>query len=292
MSKKELILVHPTHVIDNLFPREGFVTGSEMAGTFDNIEALEAALDDGLSIVRREAAEENLSLRHLLPYVQVYRVNAEGELEVFVYQRTKGIGEERLLGRHSIGLGGHVNVSHAQFHDSHSKLNLGMTIMYNVMEELCEELTLNDKPFIEGLLEQNIRAQPSIYGYINDNSDAVGQRHLGVTMLMMIPGHYEPEMGETSSLKVGFVKVTDLRANPDAYNFENWSKLLLAGLSDEFIGDLTQAGITADSLFAEYQSQQVVLAEEARQAAQTEGVVKEGFQINDVDNRVTPEVVE
>lgn len=295
MSKKELILVHPTKVIDDLFQLHGFVTGSDIVGTFDDMSVLEAGLDEGLAIVRREAAEENPNYRHLLPYVQLFRVGVEGDLEIFVYQRVKGSGEERLLGRHSIGLGGHINVSHAQFYDAHSSLNLGMTIMYNVMEELCEELTINDKPFIEGLLEQNIRSQPSIYGYLNDHSDAVGERHLGVTMLMMIPGTYEPMMGETSAVKVGFVKVKDLQTNLEAYNFENWSRLILEGLTEDFIADLTQAGTTADAQFAEYQAQQEealkgLVAVGGVEGLQGEGVVKEGFKLDDVDNRVTAEV--
>ena len=285
MSKKELILVHPTKVIDDLFQLHGFVTGSDIVGTFDDMSVLEAGLDEGLAIVRREAAEENPNYRHLLPYVQLFRVGVEGDLEIFVYQRVKGSGEERLLGRHSVGLGGHINVSHAQFHDNHTKLNLGMTIMYNVMEELCEELTINDKPFIEGLLEQNIRSQPSIYGYLNDHSDAVGERHLGVTMLMMIPGTYEPMMGETSAVKVGFVKVKDLQTNLEAYNFENWSRLILEGLTEDFIADLTQAGTTADAQFAEYQAQQIAFAEEARKVAGDDDAEQQAEEVRSLEQQ-------
>lgn len=256
MSKKELILVHPTAQINDLFPKEGFATGTDMAPNFANIQQLEAALNEGLAIKRREAVEENPAYRHLLPYVQIFRVNPEGELEVFVYQRVKGSGEERLLGRHSIGLGGHINVSHAQFYDAHSSLNLGMTIMYNVMEELCEELTLKGQPIIQALLDENIRAQPSIYGYLNDNSDPVGQRHLGVTMLMMIPYGLEPVMGESSAVGLGFIPLSKLRQTLDQYNFENWSKLLIEGFEDSFIEDLTQAGVAAAVQFAEFKVQQ------------------------------------
>lgn len=262
MSKKELILVHPTSLINDLFPKEGFACGDDLTTNFADIQSLESRLNEGLSIQRREAVEDNVNYRHLLPGVNLFRVNPNGKLELFVYQRVKGIGEERLLGRHSVLIGGHINISHCQFYDNHSTLNLGMTIMYNVMEELCEELSLNDKPFIQALLDENIRSQPSIYAYINDNSDEVGQRHLGVPMLMMIPYGYEPVCSESSAVTVGFVELDVLRANMDSYNFEGWASLTINGLSDQFIEDLTQAGLTADEQFAEFKAQQAVATKE------------------------------
>lgn len=283
MSKKELILVHPTALINDLFPKEGFVTGADLADNFADLQSLEARLDEGLSIQRREAVETNSAFRHLLPGVNLFRVNPEGELELFVYQRIKGIGEERLLGKHSVLIGGHINVSHCQFHDHHTRLNLGMTIIHNVLEELCEELTLNGKPFMQALIDENLRAQPSIYAYINDNSDEVGQRHLGVPMLMMIPYEYEPTCAESSAVTVGFVPLKELRDNPDlgGFDFESWAKLIINGLSDQFIEDLTQAGIAADAQFAEFKAQQAealkaLVAVGGVEGVQGEGAVEEG----------------
>lgn len=272
MSKKELILVHPTALINDLFPKEGFVTGTDLNDNFADIQLLEQRLDEGLSIQRREAVENNPAFRHLLPGVNLFRLNPQGKLELFVYQRVKGIGEERLLGKHSVLIGGHINVSHCHFHDSHSTLNLGMTIMYNVMEELCEELSLGDKPFIQALIDDNVRAQPSIYAYINDNSDEVGQRHLGVPMLMMIPYGYDPVCAESSAVTVGFVEVDQLRTNPEAYNFESWAKLIINGLSDQFLDDLTQAGLAADAQFAEFKAQQAEAVKELVAVGGVEGV--------------------
>jgi len=256
MSKKEMVLVHPTAQINALFPKEGFAIGQDLAPNFANISVLEAALEDGLSIQRREAVENHSAYRHFLPYVQLMRVNPEGKLEVFVYQRVKGVGEERLLGRHSVGLGGHINVSHCQFHDGHTHLNLGMTIMYNVMEELCEELSYENVPFIQAMLDRNIRAQPNIYGYLNDNSDEVGARHLGIAMLLMVPYGYEATCTEDSMVTVGFVELDELRANLDQYSFENWSRLIIEGLPAEFVDDLVEAGKRAAEEFSVFEAQQ------------------------------------
>jgi len=295
MSKKEMVLVHPTAQINALFPKEGFALGQDLAPNFADIQALEAQLVDGLSIQRREAVEENSSYRHFLPYVQLMRVNPEGKLEVFAYQRVKGVGEERLLGRHSIGLGGHINVSHCQFYDGHTNLNLGMTIMYNVMEELCEELSYENVPFMQAMLDRNIRSQPNIYGYLNDNSDKVGQRHLGVTMLMMVPYGYDPICTEESMVTVGFVELETLRANLDQYSFENWSRLIIEGLPAEFTNDLIEAGKRAAEEFRVFEAEQAealkgLVAVGGIEGVQSEGLVKEGFQLDDVDNRVIAEV--
>lgn len=264
MSKQEMILVHPTEVINELFPVAGFATGSSLEVNFADIATLEKKMDEGLAIQRRLVAETDPATRHLLPYVNLFRVQ-DGVLELFVYRRVKGIGEERLLGKCSIGIGGHINVSHVRFHDEHSKLDLGQTIMHNVMSELVEEVNIGDKPLIEYLLDENIRMQPSIYGYLNDESDEVGKRHLGVVMLMLLPSNYDPVCAEASAETIGFVPVSKLRDEIHGYDFENWSKLILSGLSDDFISDLTHAGIMAGE---QLDQQRLELAQAQREAVE------------------------
>lgn len=61
--------------------------------------------------LRRSWCEKDTDFLQLIPYVVFHRTTLNGEKEVFVYQRTKLVGEERLAGNYSIGIGGHINMS-------------------------------------------------------------------------------------------------------------------------------------------------------------------------------------
>lgn len=63
---------------------------------------------NNLSFVRREWCEKDTRFVQLLPYIVFYK-KVNGLYKVFVYQRGKGVGEERLAMGCSIGVGGHIN---------------------------------------------------------------------------------------------------------------------------------------------------------------------------------------
>src|SRR5271165_6682559 len=64
-----------------------------------------------LVISRREELEKDEKYGQILPYVVLWqRDQKTGDISLFTYRRAKGSGESRLLGSHSVGVGGHVDL--------------------------------------------------------------------------------------------------------------------------------------------------------------------------------------
>ncbi|BAS04937.1 hypothetical protein [Ralstonia phage RSF1] len=86
-----------------------------------------------LNFIRRGWCETDTRFVQLLPYVIFYK-KVNGKYQIFVYQRGKGVGEERLALGCSIGVGGHIN-SHdflsMQSKYSAERLPSGMSLCSN-----------------------------------------------------------------------------------------------------------------------------------------------------------------
>lgn len=154
----------------------------------------------------RSRAENDPAFKQLIPYQLFRRGN-----HFFVYQRGKAVGEGRLAGKLSLGIGGHINLQDAE------NENL-TTASYHaaLFREREEELV--------GMEEDSL---PRFVGWINDDSDAVGLVHLGAVHLY--------EVYEDDSLHIR-EHGEDLRAlgwwSPEeilsqSARFEKWSMLAL-----------------------------------------------------------------
>ncbi len=141
----------------------------EGIGTFqgirtDGIESAVARLLEPANhfFLERDAAEEDPSHKQIIPYC-VFR---HGD-RILHYTRGKAGGESRLHAKISVGVGGHVNpvdmdggkTGPAAYHAA-------------VSREIGEELDLDDSP------------QHRIIALLNDDSNPVGQVHLGIVHLV------------------------------------------------------------------------------------------------------------
>src|SRR5690606_22507248 len=89
--------------------------------------------------------------------------------EVLLYQRGKGVGESRLVGNHSVGIGGHVSDTEAYIEHISGTLYSNKECIYNTAWiEANEELDAEYSSDFENL------------DIIYDDSDEVGAVHLGV----------------------------------------------------------------------------------------------------------------
>jgi predicted NUDIX family phosphoesterase len=159
----------------------------------------------------RRRAENDPSYKQLIPY-QLFR-RGDG---FFVYQRGKKVGEQRLAGRLSLGIGGHINSDDA----SHFLLS-PQTYQEALQRERCEELT--------GLPP----CDPLFIGLINDDSDAVSAVHLGAVHLSVLSLDTTPTIrgaGEDLQSR-GFWTAATIEQ--EANRFERWSLLALA-LAERF----------------------------------------------------------
>lgn len=187
-----------------------------------------------LTIQRRHELEQDVSVRQILPYTVIAFHNQTDPLrplKYFNYQRGKGIGEARLAGDQSIGAGGHIDLVDVKF-DEHSVIDLEATIFGALMRELSEELEFCD--------EHGVKVEPEVstelgarfdrpnlqpYGFIRDDTNEVGQVHLGVVNVVYVPDTWTVTCREPELLTGERATAAELLAR--GVKFENWSQMLL-----------------------------------------------------------------
>jgi predicted NUDIX family phosphoesterase len=147
----EKVLVVPRESIKESL-KQGFfeADGSDLLGA---VGRLAVFLD-------RPLAEQDPSHKQIIPYIAISHGG-----RFLAYRRTANQGESRLHNKLSLGFGGHINDGDGPG----GSTNLILTAM---VRELNEEVFV---PSIRRL---------SIVGFINDDSNPVGQVHLGVAVLV------------------------------------------------------------------------------------------------------------
>jgi len=154
--------------------------------------------------IDRDKAENDTSFKQLIPYILVKRGK-----QFLTYPR-KG-KEGRLHGYWSLGYGGHINPKDA--HNKEGKeFGLQTISVYNrgMIREVKEELKF-DLPI--GL---------SAKGIINDNSNEVGQVHLGIIHILELrPG----QTVKPDNVNARWEMAHEIVNRKD--EFENWSKIVM-----------------------------------------------------------------
>jgi len=194
----EKVLVFPRSLFEGLGVFQGFRS--------DVDRYLPVILDKkNNSFQPRAQAETNPAFKQIIPYVIV----TDGK-SILHYVRGKKAGEQRLVAKGSIGIGGHIN------DDDHSLFAVGLQAFQEaVRREVCEELAIQG-PF---------DAKP--VGLINDDSTEVGRVHFGVVHLLFRTPD-QVKKNEQVITQVEFVPIPQLKARRE--QMETWSQLCLDNL--------------------------------------------------------------
>lgn len=216
LKKPEMILA-----ISNAFLkyRYGMVQG--VFGV--NIHEFAAEGGRHLMMGCRELLESNVDYRQILPYLMLYKKNAEGKIAFFVYRRCKGIGEERLLGKASVGIGGHIDGKDVVFSEG-SEVVFDQTISKNALREASEEVTFFDG---DGNHLANLDINIGCNGVICDSQDAVGLVHLGILLSAEVPADVEIKCREAELEAIGFMTIDEILEAGMESDLENWSAMAL-----------------------------------------------------------------
>jgi predicted NUDIX family phosphoesterase len=192
---EELVLTFPRPLLDEIGAFQGLQT--DIGAYIPRI--LEA---QNTRYVPRSAAENDPSLKQIIPYVLVRKAGA-----LLHYVRGKGSGEKRLVAKGSIGIGGHIN------HRDEDLFGTGLDFYDQaVQRELHEELRM------DGLFRTRV------IGLINDDSTPVGQVHLGIVHLCDL-GDDNVSRGEPCITDLRFLTLADLQSRRE--QMETWSQLCL-----------------------------------------------------------------
>ena len=153
----------------------------------------------------RSKMETNPDYKQLIPYV-IMCCNGK----YLTYLRGKRAGEKRLVGNRSIGIGGHINPV-----DDMSLLGFRETYLNAVKREVEEEV--------------HVQAEYAdrIVALLNDDTNEVGQVHLGVVHLWTLESE-DVSKREQMINQLAFMSLDELKEVRD--EMETWSQLCLDGL--------------------------------------------------------------
>lgn len=193
--KDEMILVVRRTLLDSLGAFQGLC--------FDVDRYLPALLDRANNFFTpRAPAETNPELKQIIPYVLL----VHGD-RVLHYVRGKKAGEQRLVAKGSIGIGGHMN------NEDEDLFTQGVDrAAYNagVQREISEELKLGAKYTNRAV------------ALLNDDSNEVGRVHLGVVHVFQLDSE-DVQKGEAMITDLQFLDRAQLAARRDA--MESWSQI-------------------------------------------------------------------
>jgi predicted NUDIX family phosphoesterase len=153
----------------------------------------------------RSSAETDPSLKQIIPYA----ILVSGG-RVLRYKRGKRSGEQRLVAKGSIGIGGHMNDRDEGLFALDREAYLA-----GVQREIDEEI------FVEPPLAHRIAA------LINDDSNEVGQVHLGVVHVLELA---RPKAEKRESMILGIEFLTSDQLREERESLETWSQICVENL--------------------------------------------------------------
>ena len=180
-------------------PRDAVIDGAGWHGLrTDGLDDFVAAIERDGRYEPREAMETEPGFKQVIPYL----VLRDGE-RYFLMQRTSAGRDERLHGRYSIGVGGHLNPGDGG-------------LLGGLRREWDEELIADFVPDFR------------LIALLNDDTTEVGTVHLGAVFIADAAGR-PVAIRETDKLSGSFVDAVDVEAVAD--RLETWSRLVFESLA-------------------------------------------------------------
>ena len=183
----------------------------EDLGTFQGLnfkpeKYLKAILSRGSNFfIPRSDAESNSAYKQIIPYALIAFENT-----ILHYVRGKKAGEQRLIAKGSIGIGGHMNeTDESLFAMDEQAYRAG------VEREVNEEIKI-DTPF-----------EDRIIALLNDDSTEVGRVHLGIVHIFKLK---EPKVQKREAMITGLTFLTKEELLARRETMETWSQICVGSL--------------------------------------------------------------
>ena len=180
-------------------------------GTFQGLnfepeKYLKAILSRGSNFfIPRSDAESNPAYKQIIPYALIAFENT-----ILHYVRGKKAGEQRLIAKGSIGIGGHMNeTDESLFAMDEQAYRAG------VEREVNEEIKI-DTPF-----------EDQIVAILNDDSTEVGRVHLGIVHIFKLK---EPKVQKREAMITGLTFLTKEELLAHRETMETWSQICVDSL--------------------------------------------------------------
>ena len=164
-------------------------------------------IQENNSFLPRSKAETDPNFKQIIPYVII----TDGK-SILHYVRGKKAGEQRLVAKGSIGIGGHINRE-----EDHDLSLLAFTFNVQAFQDAVER-EVREELSVQGSFD----AKP--VGLINDDSTEVGRVHFGIIHVMFCKPE-EVKKNEQVITQVEFMPIEELKAKRE--QMETWSQLCL-----------------------------------------------------------------
>jgi len=180
--------------------------GSFQGLNFEPEKYLSAILSRGNNLfLPRDQAEQNPAHKQIIPYALIAFENS-----VVYYVRGKKAGEQRLVAKGSIGIGGHMNEGdESLFALDEQAYRVG------VEREVNEEIKINTQ------------FDDRIVALINDDTTDVGRVHLGVVHVFRLA---EPKVEKREAMITGLTFLTKEELVTRRESLESWSQICVDSL--------------------------------------------------------------
>jgi Predicted phosphoesterase (MutT family) len=195
-----------------------FGTDNDQDLTFQGTEQRRqkvAELEDRMAahyqVMRRGDAEQDPEFKQPIPYALLRKGD-----RYFSYERLGGGAEQRLHGKLSLGVGGHMN-------QVDGEENFRELLAANLKRELTEELILTGADL----------SQIRTIGLINDDASEVGRVHIGVLVIVDLPDDCLVTVKEKDKLSGSWRNFSALREKEVYRRMESWSALALDALAEK-----------------------------------------------------------
>jgi predicted NUDIX family phosphoesterase len=180
--------------------------GSFQGLNFESHKYLDAFLSRGNNFfLPRPEAENNPAYKQIIPYALIAFGNS-----VVYYVRGKRAGEQRLVAKGSIGIGGHMNESdESLFALDEQAYRVG------VEREVNEEIKIHTQ------------FDDRIVALLNDDTTDVGRVHLGVVHVFTLA---EPKVEKREAMITGLTFLTKEELVARRESLETWSQICVDSL--------------------------------------------------------------
>ena len=180
--------------------------GSFQGLNFEPEKYLKAILSRGSNFfIPRPQAETNPAYKQIIPYALI-----AFEKTVLHYVRGKKAGEQRLVAKGSIGIGGHMNeTDESLFAMDEQAYRAG--VEREVNEEIKIDTSFEDR----------------IVALLNDDSTEVGRVHLGVVHIFKLK---QPKVEKREAMITGLAFLTKEELMARRESLESWSQICLDSL--------------------------------------------------------------
>lgn len=162
-----------------------------------------------LEIPVEDCAERNKDYKQPIPYIVVVKGD-----KLYVTERLAGAGEARLRGKLSMGIGGHMN-------PIEGITDFPELLVENTLRELDEELTVHTA-------DENVDI--IMGGLINDDSDDVGEVHIGLLGNIKLKDNQDVEVKEVEQLKGAWYTLDELLVPETFERLESWGKIVVEAI--------------------------------------------------------------